>query len=195
MLWDRGTWGSADLVMHSCAIHLLLVLVQLLPWVSHSISLSLGTPMQPLPGGIGPSWLHPHSFPDCSVGYVQATPISSIPTQPYHPFHFIPGALDFPKTFSKRPFVNTLQVVVASLPPNYFSTLEEPSSDPAHLCPIQHHTAAAHHWALGATKHPKYLRRFLAAVCLFPDVCASFNVKYLPPSIFSTSLLIFTQHC
>lgn len=35
-------------------------------------------------------------------------------------------------------------------------------------------------WAFGRMKGPKYLCRFLAVVCLFPDVCGLFSVKYFP---------------
>lgn len=39
-------------------------------------------------------------------------------------------------------------------------------------------------WAFGRIKCPKYLCRFLALVCLFPDVCSLFSMKYFLQSIF-----------
>lgn len=114
-----------------------------------------------------------------------ATPISSIPTQPYHPFHSVPGASWLPKTFPKQPFIDQsmhFRRWLLLFPPNasvHWKT-------PALLLPISAPCSTIQlHLIVWLSVQWSTQNIFLAAVCLFPDVCGSFSVKYFPPSIFS----------
>lgn len=47
-------------------------------------------------------------------------------------------------------------------------------------------------WAFGRIKCPKYFCGFLAPVCLFPDVCSLFSVKYFPDQYFNLLVDIYS---